>query len=163
MPSVCLRRLAQHHRVPFAQLPDGLQDANNYSSQPLTAMQTDLPVISYDGKNCGEYANDEVGPDLVCAGYTDGTADTCQGDSGGPLTCDQSGGKTYLLGVTSYGKGCALKGYAGFYTDVGKYRHWIWSVMRRHSPNNYATSGLILQDLSCIGLGLVSALFFVKS
>lgn len=49
-----------------------------------------------------------------CAGYThDGGKDTCQGDSGGGLFI---GG--FILGITSYGEGCAREGYPGVYTAV---------------------------------------------
>ena len=51
---------------------------------------------------------------LTCAGYDDGGVDTCQGDSGGPLVVS---GK--LVGVTSFGDGCARAGRPGYYTRVG--------------------------------------------
>lgn len=51
---------------------------------------------------------------LTCAGYDDGGVDTCQGDSGGPLVV---AGK--LVGITSFGDGCARAGKPGYYTRVG--------------------------------------------
>jgi secreted trypsin-like serine protease len=51
---------------------------------------------------------------LTCAGYDAGGVDTCQGDSGGPLVV---GGK--LVGITSFGDGCARAGKPGYYTRVG--------------------------------------------
>jgi trypsin len=51
---------------------------------------------------------------LTCAGYDDGGVDTCQGDSGGPLVVS---GK--LVGITSFGDGCARAGRPGYYTRVG--------------------------------------------
>jgi len=108
----------------------GLQVEGQMSSLPVTAMMTELPVIGYNSEKCGKYGS--LLPGMVCAGYTDGSTDTCQGDSGGPLTYEKAG-TTYLLGATSFGKGCAMKGYPGVYTDVGYFRPWIYSVVKRFS------------------------------
>ena len=40
-----------------------------------------------------------------------------QGDSGGPLVY-QNGDRPEVLGVTSWGEGCAEPGYPGVYADV---------------------------------------------
>ncbi|XP_063587070.1 proclotting enzyme-like isoform X2 [Penaeus indicus] len=50
--------------------------------------------------------------------------DTCSGDSGGPLAV-QVDGKYVLLGITSYGHGCATPGVPGVYTRVSSYLTWI--------------------------------------
>lgn len=52
----------------------------------------------------------------VCAGYEMGGIDTCQGDSGGPLVAG-----TKLIGLTSWGAGCALPGKPGVYARVGPF------------------------------------------
>ena len=65
-----------------------------------------------------------------CAGYPGGGIDTCQGDSGGPLVCKNvQSGSFELIGITSWGIGCAEKDHPGFYTDVSKLVGWIRGAM----------------------------------
>ncbi len=53
-----------------------------------------------------------------------GELDSCKGDSGGPLvTCYRD--TTFLLGIVSWGKGCARPGSYGIYTRVSNYLQWI--------------------------------------
>ena len=49
--------------------------------------------------------------------------DTCSGDSGGPLV-GTSDGHTVLVGITSFGFGCAKDGHPGVYTRVTAIRAW---------------------------------------
>ena len=52
-----------------------------------------------------------------------------KGDSGGPLVLKRSTTDATIVGVVSYGVGCARPNYYGVYTDVYTYLPWIKSVM----------------------------------
>lgn len=92
--------------------------------QATALMKANVPLIAMS--ECKKsYSMTSNGERLkVCAGYAEGRIDSCQGDSGGPLVC-QEGGKFYLTGVVSYGKGCARPGYPGVYANVKKLLEWI--------------------------------------
>lgn len=61
-----------------------------------------------------------VYPGMICANATNPPRDACQGDSGGPLVADG-----YLVGIVSWGEGCADAAYPGVYTRVSEYALWI--------------------------------------
>merc|ERR1711970_402959 len=61
---------------------------------------------------------------MTCAGYMAGGIDGCQGDSGGPLV-KVVDGKATLIGVVSWGIGCAAPNMPGIYTNVSYELDWI--------------------------------------
>ena len=69
-----------------------------------------------------------LNPELqVCAGYIKaqgdtGSGDSCQGDSGGPLV---NNAENKLIGIVSFGIGCARENKPGIYTKVAAYIDWI--------------------------------------
>jgi hypothetical protein len=54
---------------------------------------------------------------MVCAGVPEGGIDSCQGDSGGPQFV-MVNGKPVVMGVVSWGYGCASAGKYGVYARV---------------------------------------------
>ncbi len=73
---------------------------------------------------CGLYGGQYIGDHMVCSGVAGGGKDACQGDSGGPLV-GTSGTTKVLVGVTSWGNGCALVNYPGLWSRVSSYADWI--------------------------------------
>jgi secreted trypsin-like serine protease len=74
---------------------------------------------------------------------TVGDKDTCLGDSGGGLYAYDSKLQRYVVvGITSYGVGCASAGYPGIYTRISYFYNWIMANVKYN--NNYLTTLKIL-------------------
>ena len=69
---------------------------------------------------CSTIYSKSLLPGMLCAGRLSGGTDSCQGDSGGPLVYDGR-----VIGVVSWGYGCAEPGLPGVYADVQYYQQWI--------------------------------------
>jgi trypsin len=87
-----------------------------------------VPNADTSACNAADAYNGQIKAGMMCAGYRDGGVDSCQGDSGGPLLWRTSDGPI-LVGVVSWGEGCARKLRFGVYTRVSAYRDWIDRVV----------------------------------
>jgi secreted trypsin-like serine protease len=83
-----------------------------------------VPFVSNTTCNKPGAYHNHIKPGMMCAGSRDGGTDACQGDSGGPLVKRAESGPI-LVGVVSFGEGCARKLKYGVYTRVAYYRGWI--------------------------------------
>ncbi|NWT05299.1 FA7 factor, partial [Mionectes macconnelli] len=89
-------------------------------------MKVRLPVVSLE--RCQRAMDRLVTDNMLCAGHGTGAADACKGDSGGPFTASHHN-TWFLLGIVSWGEGCAQQGKYGVYTRVANYIPWIKEVV----------------------------------
>ncbi|XP_058145345.1 transmembrane protease serine 5 isoform X1 [Dasypus novemcinctus] len=96
----------------------------SHSHSSATLQDTVVPLLSSQLCNSSCVYGGALTPRMLCAGYLDGRADACQGDSGGPLVCPD-GAKWHLVGVVSWGHGCAEPNQPGVYAKVAEFLDWI--------------------------------------
>ncbi|XP_064338127.1 transmembrane protease serine 5 isoform X1 [Camelus dromedarius] len=96
--------------------------SHTHSSDML--QDTMVPLLSTQLCNSSCVYSGALTPRMLCAGYLDGRADACQGDSGGPLVC-LDGGTWRLVGVVSWGHGCAEPNHPGVYAKIAEFLDWI--------------------------------------
>jgi secreted trypsin-like serine protease len=79
------------------------------------------------------YTRDTITADMICASDNVGGTerDSCQGDSGGPLTIKEADGTFRVVGIVSWGIGCA-SGYPGVYNRVGYEVDWITNTINNN-------------------------------
>uniref|UniRef100_A0A452UD16 Transmembrane serine protease 11B n=1 Tax=Ursus maritimus TaxID=29073 RepID=A0A452UD16_URSMA len=93
----------------------------------LILQQASLKIIDNEVCNAPYALSGTVTDKMLCAGFMSGKADACQNDSGGPLAYPDSRNNWHLVGIVSWGSGCAKKNKPGVYTRVTAYRDWITS------------------------------------
>lgn len=82
-----------------------------------------VPVV--DQELCNKLLFGMITDDMICAGVVEtGGKDACQGDSGGPMVVDKQ-----LVGVVSFGNGCARPGFPGVYSRISATRSWIGKLV----------------------------------
>ncbi|KAJ0177720.1 hypothetical protein K1T71_006593 [Dendrolimus kikuchii] len=124
---ICLPTNSQNFYVGVKAVAAGWGTLTEEGKVSCTLQEVEVPVISnYDCRNT-KYTATMITDNMMCAGYPKtGQKDSCQGDSGGPLIAERKQDKRYeLIGVVSWGNGCARVGYPGVYTRVTNYLDWI--------------------------------------
>lgn len=100
--------------------------AEGGASSP-TLQEVTVPILGR-GAVCNDasnYAN--VTDNEICIGPLAGGKDSCQGDSGGPVYIKRDS-EWFILGLTSWGHGCARANSPGVYTFAPSYVNWVTSV-----------------------------------
>lgn len=81
----------------------------------------EVPIVNQDDCSRKYERFGGITERMICAGYTEGGKDACQGDSGGPLISNNN----VLIGIVSWGYGCAKPDFPGVYSRVTMARNWI--------------------------------------
>jgi len=96
---------------------------NRYmSQQPTGPLEHIRPEIVLKDR-CNRAYGGRVTENMICAGGNG--LDSCQGDGGSPLSCVDDAGRYHVVGLSSWGNGCALPGKFGVYTDVRTKVQWV--------------------------------------
>lgn len=103
---------------------DTLEDSGKGSAILLEA---DLNIVK--AGSC-KTVNVDLVPEVMLCAAANGK-DSCQGDSGGPMF-NSSG---TVVGIVSFGKGCARPGITGVYTRASSFNQWILEEICLNSVN----------------------------
>lgn len=104
-------------------------------ASPKVLHEVRLPIVSNSECNSPGAYGGEVSGSQICAGLREGGKDACYGDSGGPLWVSKKG-KDHLVGIVSWGEGCAEPRKYGVYTRVANFKGWIESKMQGGGGSN---------------------------
>ncbi|MEU6248085.1 serine protease [Glycomyces sp. NPDC047010] len=101
---------------------------NTGEEYPVVAEWVEVPFVS--DADCEAAYPDEVdAASMLCAGdLANGGVDSCQGDSGGPIMTP-AGDEQILVGIVSWGYGCAEAGNPGVYGEVADFDEDIAAVL----------------------------------
>merc|ERR1712013_430414 len=129
---ICLPADASQDYTDFTATVSGWGTLSSGGSSSKKLREVDVKVLSNsDRKNSYSYPSSWITSQMLCANVDGGGKDACQGDSGGPLVTAGTGsgvtaGQNYeLIGVVSWGSGCASASYPGVYSRVTKQLDWI--------------------------------------
>ena len=103
----------------------GLTNSSNINSMSYSLKEVDVSFQS-DAQCQDTYPVnvDNYWARSLCAGEPQGGKDACQGDSGGPLLV-KANNEWALVGLVSWGDGCAEANKYGAYSEVAYFQDWI--------------------------------------
>ena len=109
----------------------GFGKENLYNELSMKLKKSRIQSIPIEETN---YSKKDITENMFTAGdmndplNKNDNEDSCGGDSGGPLFKDYEFNGQYiyvLLGITSWGYGCAIENFPGVYTKCSQYIPWV--------------------------------------
>jgi secreted trypsin-like serine protease len=128
-----------HDEEPVMSTTMGWGATSSGGSSSNFLLEVDVPIDD----SCGNYSNNEITNNMVCAGDSNGGEDSCQGDSGGPLIMTNSDGEYELIGIVSWGYGCAEPNYPGVYSKIHSRLDWFFQYIGEPEE-----PGILLGDMN---------------
>ena len=108
----------------------GLTREGGSTSRYLNGVE--VPIVSNETANEPTSYNGLVDETMIAAGLPQGGKDACQGDSGGPMVTFNKDNEAVLVGVVSWGIGCARADKYGIYARVSFAYDWIQKTMSQN-------------------------------
>ena len=99
---------------------------------PTILQKVELPLVTHEECNAPASYDGEVKDHMICAGFKQGGKDSCQCDSGGPLFLKTENGFS-LVGIVSFGDGCARPNKYGVYSKVNYFTSWVAQQINKSS------------------------------
>ncbi|KAL7989681.1 hypothetical protein Chor_012347 [Crotalus horridus] len=107
--------------------------------------EAQVDIIPQNICNRYDWYGGAITMNMFCAGSEGGAVDSCQGDSGGPLMCYiQDVTHYYLVGITSFGRGCGRPNNPGIYVRLVNYRNWLKTLLQSRTTTMNIHNVLIL-------------------
>ncbi len=110
----------------------GVQSSASFfgGSTPDILRKVNVPLVTNAECSTDADYRGKIADSMMCAGLKAGGRDSCQGDSGGPMIVRAKGGTPYVIGVVSWGIGCAKPNKYGVYSKVNYVSDWIKEVTK---------------------------------
>uniref|UniRef100_A0ABD2W6E8 limulus clotting factor C n=1 Tax=Trichogramma kaykai TaxID=54128 RepID=A0ABD2W6E8_9HYME len=123
--TVCLPDALRFHYIGMTGVAIGWGRIAEGEPTSKKLRKVDLPILSETECEESNYPKGRFTNNMFCAGYMEGQRDSCNGDSGGALHVRNQLGAMEVVGLVSFGRGCARPKFPGVYTKVTNYMNWI--------------------------------------
>ncbi|KYN35464.1 Transmembrane protease serine 9, partial [Trachymyrmex septentrionalis] len=153
---ICLPTMLENEYVEAKAIVSGWGTLKEDGKPSCLLQEVEVPVMSLQACRNTSYSARMISENMLCAGYLEGQKDSCQGDSGGPLITEREDKKYELIGVVSWGNGCARPGYpvcgrpnrktarllGGEHTESHEFP-WLANI---HIKSKLLVSGVLIND-----------------